>query len=107
MQLVPEFHEIIERGQEDFQQFFKVRKTQPLDDILKEYVDQRGVVLGVFEDAKNELGWDTALIKGQDALTAIFFCGIVAQSEIIGVIPCACGEAAFTMCEVFGDGQDP
>ena len=92
----PEFLKMLERGQEEFQQFRKARRHLSDHGILREYVDQHGLVFGVFKDPENALGWDTVIIKGHDALTAIIASGM-AQQKTVGVIPCRNIEEALAM----------
>ncbi len=102
-QLAP-LREAIMHGQDDFQRFFKAReKTTPShSDIVRAYLDQRGIVFGVFKDPEHELGWNTVIIKGHDALTAILASGM-AQPKSVGAIPCACVEEAVALSQVLGD----
>ncbi len=74
-------------------------------DVLRGIIADNQLVIGIYPDRTEPLGFDYCLIKGCAILESVLQTG--ESSEVsIAVIPCTERDEALAMCTVFGDDSD-
>jgi hydroxymethylglutaryl-CoA reductase len=74
-------------------------------DVLCEIIAESELVVGIYSDADDALGFNICVIKGEAILQQVMLAG--AESAVVfAVIPCRERDEALAMRTVFGDGQE-
>jgi hypothetical protein len=74
-------------------------------DVLREIIDESELVVGIYSDAEDALGFNICVIKGEAILQRVMLEG--AESAVsFAVIPCTERDEALAMRTVFGDDSE-